>query len=65
MAKIVQESIRIRGTELHCLQENSGWKGEIPDAELVMLEGARHPCYLDQPNEWHERLLAFLQTRFA
>lgn len=38
---------------------------EIPDAELVMLEGARHPCYLDQPTEWHERLLAFLRARLA
>jgi pimeloyl-ACP methyl ester carboxylesterase len=38
---------------------------EIPDAELLMLEGARHPCYLDRPREWHERLLAFLRDRFA
>jgi abhydrolase domain-containing protein 14 len=38
---------------------------EIPDAELLMLEGARHPCYLDRPADWHERLLAFLRSRFA
>ena len=38
---------------------------EIPDSELVMLKGARHPCYLDQPAEWHERLLDFLRARFA
>lgn len=38
---------------------------EIPDAELFMLEGARHPCYLDRPADWHERLLAFLGNRFA
>ncbi|MEF8824238.1 MAG: alpha/beta hydrolase [Desulfohalobiaceae bacterium] len=38
---------------------------EIPDAELLMLEGARHPCYLDRPDAWHERLLAFLRARFA
>ena len=38
---------------------------EIPDAELLMLEGARHPCYLDRPEAWHERLLAFLRARFA
>jgi len=40
-------------------------EGEIPDAELLMLEGARHPCYLDRPQEWHERLLAFLRNRRA
>lgn len=38
---------------------------EIPDAELLMLEGARHPCYLDRPDAWHERLLAFLRNRFV
>jgi len=37
---------------------------EIPDAELLMLEGARHPCYLDRPADWHERLLVFLRNRF-
>lgn len=31
----------------------------IPGAELLVLEGARHPCYLDQPKLFHERVLAF------
>ena len=38
---------------------------EIPRAELVVLQGAPHPCYLDRPEEWHERLLAFLGPRFS
>lgn len=35
----------------------------IPDAELVVLPKAPHPCYLDQPDLWHESLLAFLQKK--
>lgn len=31
----------------------------IPGATLLILEGARHPCYLDQPELFHERVLAF------
>lgn len=31
----------------------------IPAAELVVLEKASHPCYLDQPDKWHQSLLAF------
>ena len=33
---------------------------EIEDSRLVILEGARHPCYLDQPQKWHEELLDYL-----
>jgi len=33
---------------------------EIPVAELVVLENAPHPCYLDQPDQWHRSLAAFL-----
>jgi len=32
----------------------------VPGAELLVLEGASHPCYLDRPVEFHERLLEFL-----
>ncbi len=32
----------------------------VPDAELVLLEGAGHPCYLERPDEFHQRLVAFL-----
>ncbi|MFW6415703.1 MAG: alpha/beta fold hydrolase [Thermodesulfobacteriota bacterium] len=33
---------------------------EIKDSKLVILENAKHPCYLDQPKRWHEELLNFL-----
>ncbi len=33
---------------------------EINDSRLVILENAKHPCYLDQPAKWHEELLNFL-----
>lgn len=31
----------------------------IPGAELLVLEGAQHPCYLNHPELFHERVLAF------
>ncbi len=34
---------------------------EIPHAELVLLEKAAHPCYLDQPETWHRALITFLE----
>jgi abhydrolase domain-containing protein 14 len=30
------------------------------DAEVLILPGARHPAYLDQPDAFHEALLGFL-----
>lgn len=33
---------------------------EIPSAEVVILENAPHPCYLDQPDFWHSSLISFL-----
>lgn len=33
----------------------------LPDHQVLMLQGAGHPCYLDKPREWHHGLLAFLQ----
>jgi abhydrolase domain-containing protein 14 len=33
----------------------------LPRAEKVLFEGAGHPCYLDQPQRFHDVLLAFLQ----
>jgi len=33
----------------------------LPRADKVLFEGAGHPCYLDQPQRFHEVLLAFLQ----
>jgi abhydrolase domain-containing protein 14 len=34
----------------------------IPGSKLVVFEGAKHPCYLEQPELWHETLLNFAQT---
>ena len=36
---------------------------EVKSAELVIIPGAPHPCYLDQPNEWHRILLRFLTEK--
>ncbi|NWV01265.1 ABHEB protein, partial [Upupa epops] len=33
----------------------------LPNHQVLMLQGARHACYLDKPNEWHQGLLAFLR----
>jgi pimeloyl-ACP methyl ester carboxylesterase len=35
---------------------------EIQNSRLVILQGARHPCYLDDPEKWHSELLIFLET---
>lgn len=34
----------------------------LPRAELLLLEGARHPAYLDHPDEFHEALFAFARA---
>ncbi len=34
----------------------------IPDAGLLLFKGAPHPAYLDQPDLFHERLLAFVRS---
>ena len=31
----------------------------LPGAETVILPGASHPCYLDQPELFHELLIDF------
>lgn len=33
---------------------------DLPDAELFVMPGAAHPCYLDDPDAFHARLEAFL-----
>lgn len=33
----------------------------IPSSRLLMIPGASHPCYLDEPDLFHHRLLSFLQ----
>ncbi len=32
----------------------------IKGAKRLIIEGALHPCYLDQPDAWHEAVLEFL-----
>jgi abhydrolase domain-containing protein 14 len=39
-------------------------KQGIKDAELTVIQGAPHPCYLDQTDEWHRILLRFLTEKF-
>lgn len=34
----------------------------VPGAELLVIEGASHPCYLDAPERFHERLTAFAKA---
>jgi pimeloyl-ACP methyl ester carboxylesterase len=43
----------------HLLQER------IAGAELRIFDNAGHPCYLDEPEKWHEELLAFLGKSFG
>jgi abhydrolase domain-containing protein 14 len=38
-------------------------KQGIKNAELTIIQGASHPCYLDQPDEWHRILLRFLTEK--
>ncbi|MDH5525646.1 MAG: alpha/beta hydrolase [Desulfobulbaceae bacterium] len=37
----------------------------IDDARKVIIDGAAHPCYLDQPGNWHGALLSFLKEFFC
>ncbi|MEM7354125.1 MAG: alpha/beta hydrolase [Acidobacteriota bacterium] len=34
----------------------------LPNSRLVVLEGAKHPCYLDRPLDFHRELLQFLRS---
>lgn len=33
---------------------------ELADSQRVIIDGAPHPCYLDQPDQWHDALKKFL-----
>lgn len=35
---------------------------EIPGSKRVVFKGAKHPCYLEQPELWHNTLLSFAKT---
>ena len=35
----------------------------IPGAKKIIIEGAPHPCYLDNPETWHTELIGFLNSQ--
>lgn len=34
----------------------------IPNSQLYELKGGSHPCYRDNPTEWNERVVSFLNS---
>lgn len=34
---------------------------QLPNHRVVVMKGAGHPCYLDDPETWHKAVLDFLQ----
>ncbi|XP_030356335.1 protein ABHD14B-like [Strigops habroptila] len=48
------QDVELGRTSLNNLQH-------LPKHQVLVLQGAGHPCYLDKPDEWHRGLLAFLQ----
>lgn len=34
---------------------------QLPNHQVLVMEGASHPCYIDKPEEWHTKLLDFLK----
>jgi abhydrolase domain-containing protein 14 len=37
-------------------------KSKIDGSRLIVLKDAKHPCYLDRPEEFHRALIEFLKT---
>lgn len=35
----------------------------LPTTKKIIIEGAPHPCYLDNPNTWHTVLIDFLNSQ--
>ncbi|XP_051567952.1 putative protein-lysine deacylase ABHD14B [Myxocyprinus asiaticus] len=35
---------------------------QLPNHKVVVMKGAGHPCYLDDPATWHKAILDFLQS---
>jgi pimeloyl-ACP methyl ester carboxylesterase len=35
---------------------------EIPKTGKLIIEGARHPCYLDNPDLFHREMISFLKS---
>jgi len=38
---------------------------EIADSNLVIIDGAPHPCYLEEPDIWHWELTSYLAENFG
>ncbi len=38
---------------------------KIQGAEMLIFDKAGHPCYVDQPDLWHQELLGFLRKNFS
>ncbi|MBI5190163.1 MAG: alpha/beta hydrolase [Nitrospirae bacterium] len=38
---------------------------EVKDSKLLIIDGARHPAYLDNPELWHRELLAFMKENYG
>jgi len=55
-------ALLVWGSEDHIvpLAKAETLRASFEDARLEVLEGARHPCYLDEPERFHELLLGFL-----
>lgn len=34
----------------------------LPNHRVVVMKGAGHPCYLDDPDTWHRAVIDFLHT---
>ena len=37
----------------------------IDSSHMVIIDGAPHPCYLEQPDIWHWELTSFLAENFG
>jgi abhydrolase domain-containing protein 14 len=46
--------------EIIPLEQSDVLAAAIADSRRVILQGASHPCYLDQPDRFHEELIAFI-----
>ena len=37
----------------------------IPNSELHMIKQGSHPCYLDDPDDWHNTVISWLEKNFV
>ena len=49
--------------------KNLGVKGakvmqNAPNHEIVVIPNGKHPCYLDNPDLWHEKLISFIERHW-